>query len=83
MSTDDRPDTTPESQWYTIQPGDPAPPHELMISPARAVEEVIASLGNNATAEQVQSCLLKRGIQLDPETIHRVLAECHPHCARA
>jgi hypothetical protein len=57
-------------------PNDPAPPpYEQMLSESRAIENVLACLGRNASDEDVQRCLVERGLNISLEDIRKVKAE--------
>lgn len=68
---------SPEDEWFTHDPNEPEPPHERVISEARAVQEALARLGRTASDEAVQRDLERVGVRVGLARIAEVRAEMH------
>ena len=72
---DEIPGPAPHEHWRVDDPA-VAPPHAEIISPARAVEEALATLGCGASDEEVCRHLREReGMDIGLEMIARVREE--------
>ncbi len=77
MTAAKQPPPSAEDHWFTHDPREPLPPHELIISEARAVEEALARLGPGASDEAVRQELERLGVRVDVARIAHIRGEMH------
>ena len=66
--------TAPDTHWYTKSPDTEPPAHELVISPAQAISEVLATIGRDAPAAEVRRLLAEKGMEVHEDVVEKVRA---------
>ncbi len=77
MATEKQPGCTPtpSSHWFSDEVGN-EPPHELLVSETRAVQEACATLDRNGTPDDICRILAEKGMSVDRATVERIFHQC-------
>jgi hypothetical protein len=66
-----------EEQWFA-HADESCPPHEVLVSEARAIQEALTRLGLDASPADVQRDLERVGVRVSRERIRQVQESSHP-----